>query len=151
MRSCGAKSLYFLVYRNTPFLLLPTVVYSCIAQYIEKKQEKEKIKRSDRYNVDYKLSDAMNIVYFWMKDEQVFICMKNLLSLNKKKEYLDEFYYKGVNVKHKEGEGIKKINLVSDYIPVCIDTMGMKASECLLISRSYFTENMHEKFMTWAW
>lgn len=113
--------------------------------------EKEKIKRSDRYNVDYKLSDAMNIVYFWMKDEQVFICMKNLLSLNKKKEYLDEFYYKGVNVKHKEGEGIKKINLVSDYIPVCIDTMGMKASECLLISRSYFTENMHEKFMTWAW
>ena len=123
-------------------------VTSYLRTFLAEKQ-KDGIRRSDKYNVDYKLSDAMNIVYFWMRDEQVFIRMENLLSLNKKEERLDELFYKGVNVKHKED--IKKDNFVSEYIPVCIDTMGMKASECLSISRTYFTDNMQEKFEIWAW
>ena len=49
VRSCGAKSLYFLVYRNTPFLFLPAVVYSCLAQYIEKKQDEKDSRKSRIY------------------------------------------------------------------------------------------------------
>ena len=41
VRSGSAKSLYFFVYRNTPFLFMSAVVYSCLAQYIEKNQDIE--------------------------------------------------------------------------------------------------------------
>lgn len=126
-------------------------VYSGIRTFLADKCRRE-MRRNDKYNVDYQLSAQLNNAYFWLRDEQVFIYIDNLFSQTFSiSKYEDVFCYKGVKVKHKDDTDMKNRNLISGYLPLDMDIMGMKASECLLISRNYFTENVQRKFKEWAW
>lgn len=125
-------------------------VYSDIRTFLTSKHRKE-TRRNDKYNVDYQLSGQLKDVYFWMRDEQVFIYMNNLFSqISSIEKCEDGFCYKGVKVKHKDNTDMEDGNLISRYLPLKMDIMGMKASECLLISRNYFTKNVQRKFKEWA-
>lgn len=120
-----------------------------VNSYVKKFFEKESravLKRDESSNVDYILANDMSEAYFWMRDEQIFIQMKNSMFETSESMEADEFCYKGVLVKNRN-----KKNLISKYIPLCIDIMGMKASDCLLISRSHFTEEIKSSFKEWAW
>ena len=83
--------------------------------------------------------------------EQVFVQMENDAELFSDQMISDKFCYKGVLVRNKTIKNRKEDNLISRYIPVSMDIMGMNASDCLLISRSHFTEKMNGRFEELAW
>ena len=85
------------------------------------------------------------------RHEQVFVQIENDAELNSDQIIIDKFCYKGVLVRNKTIKNRKGGNLISRYIPVSMDIMGMNASDCLLISRSHFTEKMNGRFEELAW
>mgnify|MGYP000043290023 CR=1 FL=1 len=123
-----------------------------VDSYVQKfLTSKSAILRDSGSNIDYTLNNDMNLACFWMREEQVFVQMENLLKELPQQIIEDEFCYKGVLVKNRDTRNENKVNLISRYIPVSMDIMGMSASDCLLISRSHFTEEMKGRFEEWAW
>lgn len=131
------------------------VVESCVKKFLLKNSQNV-LRRDDGNNIDYVLADDMREAYFWIRDEQVYVQIKNLKCesssrYNSVSSETDKFCYKGVWVKNKNTEIANNSNLISQYISLFIDVMGMKTSDCLLISRSHFLEEMNGKFRNWAW
>ena len=125
------------------------VVDSYVQQFLDK--DSGTILRDTGSNIDYILKNDMSEACFWMRDEQVFVQMENDAELFSDQMISDKFCYKGVLVRNKTIKNRKEDNLISRYIPVSMDIMGMNASDCLLISRSHFTEKMNGRFEELAW
>lgn len=124
-----------------------------VDSYVQKfLDQNSTILRNSSNNIDYTLKGNMSQACFWMRDEQVFVQIKNFISQEYSQLIIaDEFCYKGVLVKNKNMENENRGNLISRYISMSMDIMGINAPDCLLISRSHFTEEMKGRFEEWAW
>lgn len=128
--------------------VIKQTIDSHIKKFVEKKKE---IVSDKENNIQYYLSENMDMAYFWLADLQTFIQLTNNFTQVDKNQS-DIYCYKGVKVgKIEENESVRKENYISKYLSMVVDVMGMKASESLLISRSEFVPNMQENFRVWGW
>lgn len=92
------------------------------------------------------LSENLNSCYFWIPEGMVYVGIKNMMEYRNGEP--DQICFKGVAVKEKDVRSEDR--LISRFVPVMIDVMGMRASDCLLISRSHFKESMSREFRNWS-
>lgn len=95
---------------------------------------------SEENEIEHLESDNSKELFYWIRDEQIFVCLQEHFSNPAyKDEQKDTLLFKGTYVEK------TKNNVLSKYITAIVDVMGKRAQDSLRISRSGFLEDYSKK------